>query len=81
MINRTINHTINHNNMARTKIQLRNIRKLLKTMRGSYRLTLPVEFIRELKWKGKQKLVVELDRRRKRIIIKDWPVSKNPRKK
>ena len=49
------------------------IRKLIKTGRGkSFSLTLPISFIRKLKWREHQKLVVVLDKRRKRIIIRDW---------
>ncbi len=49
------------------------IRKLIKTGRGkSFCLTLPISFIRKLKWREHQKLVVVLDKRGKKIIIKDW---------
>jgi bifunctional DNA-binding transcriptional regulator/antitoxin component of YhaV-PrlF toxin-antitoxin module len=58
--------------MARKKIEDRNIRKMSKTTSGSYYVTLPVEFVRSLKWKDRQKLNFELDKGRGRIIIKDW---------
>jgi hypothetical protein len=59
--------------MARRKLSQRNIRKLTKFGGGkSYGVTLPISFIRELKWKERQKLVVEFDKRRKTIRIKDW---------
>ncbi len=46
-------------------------RKLSKVASGSsYSLTLPIEFIRELGWKEKQKLTVTLDG--EQLIIKDW---------
>jgi len=49
------------------------IRKLTKTGRGrSFCLTLPISFIRKLKWREHQKLIVVLDKRGKKIIIKDW---------
>ncbi|HED06008.1 MAG TPA: hypothetical protein ENI61_04925 [Ignavibacteria bacterium] len=57
--------------MARRKINERNIRKLAKS-KTSYLVTLPIEAVRDLGWKKFQKLVVEVDKRRKRIIIKDW---------
>ncbi len=57
--------------MARRKLEDRDIRKLAKNG-PTYFVTLPIESIRELGWKKKQKLVVELDKRRKRIVIKDW---------
>lgn len=57
--------------MARRKIEERNVRKLTRTGRGaSISLTLPIEFIRDLKWNDKQKVVVK--KQGKRIIIEDW---------
>jgi antitoxin component of MazEF toxin-antitoxin module len=51
--------------------QNKNIRKLTKTGRGkSLAVVLPIEMIRKLNWRERQKLVVELSRRK--IIIKDW---------
>lgn len=59
--------------MARRKLSQRNIRKLTKIGAGrSYSITLPISFIRQLKWKERQKLTVEFDKRRKFIKIKDW---------
>ncbi len=57
--------------MARRNLRDRNIRKLSKGS-TSYYITLPIEEIRNLGWKKSQKLVVELDKRRKRLVIKDW---------
>ncbi|HEC30654.1 MAG TPA: AbrB/MazE/SpoVT family DNA-binding domain-containing protein [Candidatus Yonathbacteria bacterium] len=63
--------------MARKKLEERNIRKLTKTGGNTYYVTLPIEAIRSLGWKKSQKLVVEVDERRERIVIKDWePKSK-----
>ncbi len=56
--------------MSRRKLKDRNIRELSKRSNGTYALTLPIELIRELKWRDKQKLVVE--KADKKIIIKDW---------
>ncbi|MFA4819129.1 MAG: hypothetical protein WC621_04790 [Patescibacteria group bacterium] len=47
-----------------------NIRKLTKIGQKSIGLTLPIEVIRELGWKERQKVVVKMSR--KRLIIKDW---------
>ena len=59
--------------MSRRKLEKKNIRKLFKTAGGrSMGLILPISFIRDLKWKAKQKVVVEYDKRRKRLIISDW---------
>ncbi len=47
------------------------IRKLSKVAGGSsFVISLPIEFIRKLGWKAKQKLRVDLKARH--IIIKDW---------
>lgn len=56
--------------MARRKLEDRSIRKLNKQTNGSYVVTLPIEVVRELKWKDKQKLVVR--RNGKKIVIEDW---------
>jgi len=59
--------------MPRRKISEQNIRKLTKMGGGrSFGITLPISFIRQLKWRERQKLVVEFDKARKRIIVKDW---------
>ena len=55
--------------MARRKLEDRNIRKILK--RGdSYTITLPIDMVRELKWRERQKLVLKMSG--KKIIIEDW---------
>jgi antitoxin component of MazEF toxin-antitoxin module len=57
--------------MARRKIEDRKIRSLTKIAGGtSYAVTIPIEYIRKLKWRGKQKLEVKLYQ--DRIIIRDW---------
>lgn len=59
---------------TRRKLENRNIRKLTRMGGGaSYGITLPIEFVRELKWRERQKLVVR--KVGKRLIIEDWPVS------
>jgi len=58
--------------MPRRKIEDRMIRKLSKVGGGkTYSITLPVEIIREFKWKEGQKLVVERNKG-KTIKISDW---------
>ncbi len=48
-----------------------NIRKLTKMAGGkSIGLTLPIEYIRKLKWKDRQKVVVKL--KGSKLIISDW---------
>jgi len=57
--------------MARRKIENRNIRSLTKVSGGtSYGVTIPMEYIRKLGWRSKQKLEVKLYQ--DRIIIRDW---------
>ncbi len=57
--------------MAQRKLKDKNIRKLTRMGGGrSMGLTLPVEILRELCWREKQKVVVK--RTGKRIIIEDW---------
>ncbi len=53
----------------RRKLQDRNIRKISKR-KGSYAITLPIEMIRELKWREKQKVVVK--KQGEKLIIVDW---------
>jgi len=57
--------------MSRLKLENRNTRKLSK-MKSSYYITLPIEGIRKLDWKKTQKVVVEVDEKRRRFIVKDW---------
>lgn len=56
--------------MATRKLGEQNIRKLTKLGGKSIAVTIPVEFVRVLGWKEKQKVVVDLQR--KKLIIKDW---------
>ena len=55
------------------KTHKRNIRKLAKVGGGAtYSITLPIDDVREMGWREKQKLVVTLDKKNKRFIIRDW---------
>ena len=56
--------------MPTRKLGESNIRKLTKIGRGSIAVTIPIEIVREMKWKEKQKVVVK--KTGKRIIIEDW---------
>ena len=59
--------------MSRQKIEHKNIRKLSKVGAGkTYSVTLPVGAIRAFGWKQKQKVVIEVDFKAKRFIVKDW---------
>ena len=48
------------------------IRKLTKIGKDSYAVTLPVSTIRKFNWREKQKLQIEVDETKHRIIVKDW---------
>ena len=57
--------------MQKRSLSLTKVRKLSKVASGaSYSVTLPIEFIRHLKWKERQKLIITL--KGKTMIIKDW---------
>jgi len=56
--------------MARRKLEDKNVRKLTVRGKGGVGVTLPIDFVRKLKWRLKQKVVVEL--KGKNILIKDW---------
>jgi len=56
--------------MARRKLGKRSIRKIARSMRGSYRVTIPVEIIRKYRWRENQKVIIK-PYGRKKIIIED----------
>jgi len=57
--------------MSRRKLEEKNIRKLTKVASGnSFGITLPIEMVRSLRWRERQKLVVK--KRGKKITIEDW---------
>jgi len=56
--------------MARRKLSERYVRSLTKTSGGrSYAVIIPLEYIRKLKWRSKQKVLVRIYG--KKIIIED----------
>jgi hypothetical protein len=56
--------------MANKKAEERNIRKLTRIAKRSIGITLPIELVRELKWREKQKVIVK--KVRGGVLIKDW---------
>ena len=56
--------------MADKKSTEKNIRKLTKLGKKSIGLTLPIEMVRDLGWKEKQKVVVK--KSGNKLIISDW---------
>ena len=62
--------------MAQNKLEEKNIRKIQKQANGSMTVTLPADFIRELKWKGGLKVTVK--KRGEGLLVEVWkkPVAK-----
>lgn len=56
--------------MANKKAGEENIRKLTRIGKRSIGLTLPIELVRELKWKERQRVVVK--RIKGGMLIRDW---------
>ena len=57
--------------MARRNLEDRNIRKLTRTGGGkSISVTLPIEYIRQLGWRDRQKVVIK--KSGQKLIIEDW---------
>jgi len=56
--------------MARQTFRKRNIRKLIKLGGHSLGLTLPIDIVKSLGWRERQKLVVKKSGRK--LIVKDW---------
>lgn len=57
--------------MARRQLENRDVRKLFRVGRGhTMAVTLPIELVRELQWREKQKVVVK--KRGDTIVIADW---------
>jgi antitoxin component of MazEF toxin-antitoxin module len=56
--------------MARRKLEERDVRKLRKNSGGTVLVSIPIELVRELKWRDGQKVVVK--KRGEGISIVDW---------
>ena len=52
------------------KMAKQQIRKIVKNGRNSYYINLPIEIVRELKFRERQKLVIK--KRGEKIIVEDW---------
>ena len=61
-----------HKTMAAQK-KNKNIRKLTKLGGHTIAVSIPIEIIRKLKWRERQKVTVKL--RGKKITIEDWPTT------
>ena len=60
--------------MPMRKLVNKNIRKITKVGGHSLSVTLPMEMVKELKWKERQKVVVK--KSGKKLIIQDWQPKK-----
>ena len=49
-----------------------NIRKLTKIGKSSYCVTLPMDIVREFKWREKQKLQISVNEDAQTITIAEW---------
>ncbi|MEK7140198.1 MAG: AbrB/MazE/SpoVT family DNA-binding domain-containing protein [Patescibacteria group bacterium] len=56
--------------MGNKRSDKENIRKITKVGKGSLMVTLPIDLVRKLGWKEKQRVVVK--RKGSKIIISDW---------
>jgi len=56
--------------MARPRTASEPVRKLTRVAGSSYYVTIPLDYIRELGWRERQKVVVR--KRGKKLIIEDW---------
>jgi hypothetical protein len=56
--------------MGRRKRENFNVRSLIKNGSGGIGVTLPIDEIRKLHWKSRQKVVIK--RSGKKLIIEDW---------
>jgi len=64
--------------MPRRKLKNKNVRNIQKNQR-TYSVSLPVEAVKELGWKERQKVVVK--RRGKKLTIEDWPALRSSKSK
>ena len=56
--------------MTRRKLKDKNVRKITRVGKTSLSVTLPKEFVKDLGWREKQKVVVK--KVRGGLLIKDW---------
>jgi len=61
--------------MSTRKLKDKNIRKLTRVGKTSISVTIPIEIVKDLKWKERQKVIVKQSG--KKIIIQDWEKQKN----
>ena len=64
--------------MSDKKESEKNIRKLTRVGKTSLCVTIPVEMVKELKWRERQKVVLNL--KGGKITIEDWPARAGRKK-
>lgn len=56
--------------MSRRGVGEENIRKVAKMGNGVYYITIPIEYIRKLEWRERQKVVVKMEG--EKLAVEDW---------
>lgn len=56
--------------MANRSLKEKNVRKITKVGGKSFSITFPIEIIKKLGWREKQKVTVNL--RGKKVVTEDW---------
>jgi bifunctional DNA-binding transcriptional regulator/antitoxin component of YhaV-PrlF toxin-antitoxin module len=56
--------------MSTRKMEDKNIRKLTKAGKKSIAVTIPIEIVRELGWREKQKVLVK--KSGSKLVVSDW---------
>ena len=56
--------------MGARKAGEQNVRNITQNKTGTYQMSLPIELVRELKWKNHQKVVVK--RQGNKLVVEDW---------
>ena len=71
-----IRESIEHTTVCSMNVHgMFNIRKIVKNGRGSYYINIPKDIFKELRWRERQKLIVE--KKGKTLIIRDWPAPRD----
>ena len=47
-----------------------NVRSISQNKTGTYQMSLPIELVRELKWKNHQRVVVK--KQGNKLVVEDW---------
>ena len=61
--------------MGTRKAGEQNIRNITQNRTGTYQVSLPIQLVRELQWKDRQKVTVK--KQGDKLIIEDWTDTKS----